>query len=61
MWVFYWDCGIGYWNKGVNSVQVADFLANPMENVYICGENYSLEQSWVEGALESTERVLKIM
>lgn len=61
VWVFYWDCGIGYWNKGVNSVQVADFLANPMENVYICGENYSLEQSWVEGALESTERVLKIM
>ena len=61
VWVFHWDCGVGYWNKGVNSVQVADFLANPMENVYICGENYSLEQSWVEGALESAERVLKIM
>ena len=59
VWVFYWDCGVGYWKKEVNSVQVADFLANPMENVYICGENYSLEQSWVEGALESTERVLK--
>lgn len=61
VWVFYWECGVGYWNKGVNSVQVADFLANPMENVYICGENYSLEQSWVEGALESAERVLKII
>lgn len=59
VWVFYWECGVGYWNKGVNSVQVADFLANPMENVYICGENYSLEQSWVEGALESCERVLR--
>jgi len=61
VWVFHWECGVGYWNKGVNSVQVADFLANPMENVYICGENYSLEQSWVEGALESCERVLNIM
>jgi monoamine oxidase len=61
VWVFYWDCGVGYWNKGVNSTQIANFLANPMENVYICGENYSLEQSWVEGALESCERVLKII
>ena len=61
VWVFYWNCGVGYWNKGVNSNQVADFLSNPMENVYICGENYSLEQSWVEGALESSERVLKII
>jgi len=45
----------------VNSTQVSNFVANPMENLYICGENYSLEQSWVEGALESCERILKIM
>ena len=61
VWVFYWECGVGYWNKGVNSTKVSNFVANPMENLYICGENYSLEQSWVEGALESCERILKIM
>ena len=30
-----------------------------MNNLYICGENYSLDQSWVEGALETCDRVLK--
>lgn len=61
MWKFYWDCGVGYWKKGVHSEQVSDFLKNPFPNVYICGENYSLQQSWVEGALESCERTLGTM
>jgi len=28
-------------------------------NVYVCGEAYSCEQGWIEGALRSTERVLQ--
>ena len=27
--------------------------------MYICGENYSLTQSWVEGALETVNDCLK--
>ena len=30
-----------------------------MPNIYICGENYSLNQSWVEGALETSDKFLK--
>lgn len=59
VWVFHWDCGVGYWKKGVHSEKIAEYLANPIQNIYICGENYSLQQSWVEGALESCERVLQ--
>ena len=59
VWVFYWECGVGYWKKGTDSEKVADFVANPMRNVFICGEIYSLDQSWVEGALETSERVLR--
>ena len=35
------------------------FINNPMPNIYICGENYSLNQSWVEGALETCDSCLK--
>jgi hypothetical protein len=52
--VHYWDCGVGYWNKGINSEVISKFLINPLPNTYICGENYSMNQSWVEGALESS-------
>jgi hypothetical protein len=29
-----------------------------IENVDVCGEAFSLRQSWIEGSLESAERVL---
>lgn len=50
----YWESGVGYWNKGIDSDLCYDLLLNPLENIYICGENYSKRQSWVEGALESS-------
>ena len=28
------------------------------KNLYICGENYSSHQAWVEGALETSDMVL---
>lgn len=59
VWVFNWDCGVGYWNKGIDSNKVANQITNPCKNLYICGENYSLTQSWVEGSLESCNRCLK--
>lgn len=58
MWKFYWDCGVAYWKKGVHSEEISDYLTNPIQNIYICGENYSLIQSWVEGSLESCEKAL---
>lgn len=59
VYVNYWNCGVAYWNKGVNSEQISEFITHPLSNTYICGENYSRQQSWVEGALESCDRCLK--
>ena len=56
-----WDCGVAYWNKGVDSDTIYKFLLNPLENIYICGENYSLNQSWVEGSLESCNDIIKLL
>jgi monoamine oxidase len=49
------------WNAGIRSWEVISRIAEPMpgEAMYVCGEAYSSSQGWVEGALESAERVLE--
>ena len=56
--VFFWSCGVAYWNPGVDSRQVSERLLEPYKNLYVCGENYSRRQSWVDGALDTCKRVL---
>ena len=58
VYVCYWKHGVAYWNKGYDSKKISEFITNPLPKTYICGENYSNKQSWVEGALESCERCL---
>lgn len=53
-----WNNGVGYWNPGIDSKLISNFVINPLPNIFICGENYSLHQSWVEGALETVEKCL---
>lgn len=61
----YWDCGVGFWKKGVDSKNLSNDIINPFGNdipIFICGENYSQSQGWIEGALETSEIVIhKIM
>lgn len=40
-------------------VSLAILQPEPSLEVYICGEAYSLNQTWVEGALETAEAVLQ--
>jgi monoamine oxidase len=59
--VFYWPCGVGYWKVGANSLAVSKRIIQPFsgEKVYVCGEHYSEKnQQWIEGALETSERML---
>jgi hypothetical protein len=58
VFVYHWDCGVAYWNKNVNSKSIHDYILNPCNNLFICGENYSLTQNWVEGALETCNYTL---
>jgi len=46
------------WRVGVDDVAVRARLANPFPNVYVCGESYSDDQAWVNGALRSADQVL---
>lgn len=61
---FFWKCGVGNWNVGVDSKLIEKKISKPMrnENIFICGENYSSEsQCWIEGSLKTAENVLKLV
>ncbi len=59
--VSYWDCGVAYWKKNVDSKKVYKKILHPFEKIplFICGENYSLHQAWSEGALQTAKDVYR--
>jgi hypothetical protein len=57
------EYGEGGWHTWEVHEEPWNFTKNHLEglfteNLYICGEAYSREQGWIEGALKSTEQVL---
>ena len=56
-----WTSGAGYWKKGYDRKVIMQQMIEPLgknTNLYVCGENYSSHQAWVEGALETADMVL---
>lgn len=51
------------WNVGVDADAVASSILQPDPSVplYICGEAYSHDQGWVEGALDTAEQVVELL
>ena len=49
------------WKAGFEFWKVMPRVRHPLasEDIYICGEAYSTNQGWVEGALQTTEHVLR--
>jgi hypothetical protein len=62
--VCYWDCGVGYWGVGVDSAEAEKSIMGVYKRVpgmYLCGEHYSAKsQQWMEGALDTSSKVLKL-
>lgn len=62
VWIkhYYWDMGAGYWKPGSSREKLMPQITQPLadEDIYICNENYSSHQAWVEGSLESADYVL---
>jgi hypothetical protein len=57
-----WDAGASYWVPGnYDPAAVQKKSLQPFPNLYICGESFSLRQAWIEGALENTEELLRIL
>jgi monoamine oxidase len=52
--------GVHFWRIGVKSWERLPKIIKPVRDVpaYICGEAYSHQQGWVEGALQTTELML---
>lgn len=52
--------GVNFWRIHAKSWEVVPAIVNPVPNVpvYVCGEAYSHEQGWVEGALQTAELML---
>ena len=61
--VFYWGCGVGYWTVGSDSSRFFEEMMCPAGGdvpLFLCGENYSMSnQQWMEGALETAEKVIE--
>ena len=58
---FYWKYAIGFWKCGKDSSIISKKICHPFlkQQLYICGENYSETEGWIEGALETSEIVIK--
>jgi len=61
-----WDSGCTYWLPGQYNVKEASKeslqpFGSAMPNIYVCGESFSLRQAWMEGALENTRDLLRIL
>ena len=54
----YWSEGTHYWKPHFDSNAVSERLVNPVANVFTCGEGFSQNQCWMEGALISARRVV---
>jgi hypothetical protein len=53
--------GVHFWNSGYKSWEILEAMTQPVDNFpcYVCGEAYSTNQTWVEGALQTSEIVLQ--
>jgi len=52
---YYWPVGTHYYKPGIEKY---NSLSNPEPNIYVVGEMVSKKQGWVEGALESVEKLI---
>ena len=56
----YWKNGTHYWKMGIDSNNIKKKIIKPLNNnLYICGETYSSYHGWIEGALDTSNKVLK--
>ena len=60
---YYWDDGMTYWKKNIDAKKIAKNMIQPKNTIplYICGDSYSLQQAWMEGALSTSESVYKLI
>ena len=59
---YYWDNGACYWKPHTNSNTISKNMLKPTKyNLFFVGDSYSLRQVWIEGALETSNNLFKIL
>lgn len=58
IFIVYWNEGIHYYKPMKNLDKTIKKLCHPEENIYVVGEITSYKQGWVEGCIESIDRIL---
>jgi protoporphyrinogen oxidase len=56
--IAFWDEGVHYYKPMDNLKKNINKLSHPHKNVYVVGEITSYKQGWVEGCIESINRIL---
>lgn len=57
---YYWSIGTHYFRPGFDRKMLRK-MQRPMSNVWVVGEAFSFNQGWVEGALESVDRIQRYL
>ena len=61
----YWPSGCTYWQPGhYDPLKESEAACKPIASfpgLYMCGESFSTRQTWVEGALDHTDKCLKVI
>ena len=59
----YWETGAVYWGKGADSKKMSEFMINPSRthNLFICGDSFSENQAWTDGALFNSHKVIQLI
>jgi len=60
-YAYLWKQGCHYWKKNKDSEKISPQMLNPLENIYICGESFSQQQAWMEGALQTSTQVVELI
>lgn len=61
---YYWEAGVHVWRPGYDSDVLSKKILQidgPKVPIFIVGEAYSTHQAWIEGALESVDRMMNIL
>lgn len=58
---YHWNNALGNWKKNIDFKKLYNKFINPIKDVFICGDILSLCQDWMEGALQTSNKVIKIL
>lgn len=57
----YWKNGNHFWLPLYDNKKIHEYMINPIKNLYIAGESYSMKQAWIEGSLETSDKIINLL